>query len=107
MRIDFQTLDGAVVGVEDIVPFTYSMVVDRQEYRFSVVAGERRFVEITAQACALPGASGRTAPVPTRPVPTKPAPQDAAPLGTAPPHSFPRRPAGPSAPRPRSPSAIW
>jgi hypothetical protein len=59
VRIDFQTLDGAVVGVEDIVPFTYSMVVDRQEYRFSVVAGERRFVEITAQACALPGASGQ------------------------------------------------
>ena len=59
VRIDFQTLDGAVVGVEDIVPFTYSMVVDRQEYRFSVVAGERRFVEITAQACALPGTSGQ------------------------------------------------
>lgn len=56
VRIDFQTLDGAVVGVEGVVPFTHSMVVDRQEYRFSIVAGERRFVEITAQVCALPGA---------------------------------------------------
>ena len=56
VRIDFQTLDGAVVGVEGIVPSTHSMVVDRQEYRFSAVASERGFVEITAQACALPGA---------------------------------------------------
>jgi hypothetical protein len=69
VRIDFRTLDGAVVGVEDIVPFTYSMVVDRQEYRFSVVSGERRFVEITAQACALPGASGRDGAGPAEPGP--------------------------------------
>ena len=85
------------------------MVVDRQEYRFSVVAGERQFVEITAQACALPGASGHgRRRSPTRPVPTKPAPQDAAPLGTAPPAFVPEA-AGRAAARrrPRSPSAIW
>jgi cell division protein FtsB len=75
VRIDFQTLDGAVVGVEGILPFTHSMVVDRKEYRFSVVAGERRFVEVTAQACALPGARGNDGPVPpssASSVPTQP-----------------------------------
>ncbi len=59
VRIDFQTLDGAVVERRGHRAVHLQMVVDRQEYRFSVVAGERRFVEITAQACALPGASGQ------------------------------------------------
>jgi cell division protein FtsB len=84
VRIDFQTLDGEVVGVEGIVPFTHNMVVDRQEYRFSAVAGERGFVEITAQVCALPGAPsgdgdaadelGREEAGPAEIAPIKPAP---------------------------------
>ena len=58
VRVDFQTLDGAVVSIEGVVPLTHSMVVDRREYRFSVVAGDQRFVEITAQDCALPDGTG-------------------------------------------------
>jgi hypothetical protein len=58
VRVDFQTLDGEVVSIEGVVPLTHSMVVDRREYRFSVVAGDQRFVEITAQECALPAGVG-------------------------------------------------
>jgi hypothetical protein len=58
VRVDFQTLDGAVVSIQGVVPLTHSMVVDRREYRFSVVAGDQRFVEITAQDCALPDGTG-------------------------------------------------
>jgi hypothetical protein len=42
------------------------MVVDRREYRFSVVAGDQRFVEITAQECALPAGAGPDAAGPER-----------------------------------------
>ena len=58
VRVDFQTLDGQVVSIEGVVPLMHSMVVDRREYRFSVVAGEQRFVEVTAQDCALPEGIG-------------------------------------------------
>ena len=58
VRIDFQTPDGEVMSVAGVVPLTHSMVIDQREYRFSVVAGERRFVEVAAQACALPQAGG-------------------------------------------------
>jgi hypothetical protein len=54
VRVDFQTLDGEVLSIEGMVPLTHSMVVDRREYRFSVVAGDQRFVDVTAQDCALP-----------------------------------------------------
>lgn len=54
IRLDFRTLDGEVVTVEGALPMTHQMVVGTHEYRFGVVAGERSFVEITAQACALP-----------------------------------------------------
>ena len=57
IRLDFRTLDGAVVSIEGVVPLTHSMVIDRREYRFAVIAGEQRFVEITAQDCALPDAT--------------------------------------------------
>jgi hypothetical protein len=66
VRLDFQTLDGAVVSIEGVVPLTHSMVVDRREYRFSVVAGDQRFVEITAQECALPAGAGPDAAGPER-----------------------------------------
>jgi hypothetical protein len=74
IQLDFQTLDGAVVSIEGVVPLTHNMVVDGREYRFSVVAGAQRFVDITAQDCAL-------AP-PTEPEPTGPlGPDDEASLG--------------------------
>jgi cell division protein FtsB len=52
--LTFQTLDGAVQRAEGVVPFNHAMMVDGREYRFAVVAGEQRFVEVTAQACDLP-----------------------------------------------------
>lgn len=54
IRLDFQTLDGAVTSIAGAVPLTHKMVVDGKEYRFSVIASEPRFVEVAAQACALP-----------------------------------------------------
>jgi hypothetical protein len=55
IRLEFRTLDGGVTSVEAVVPFTHRMVVDGKEYRFSAISGERRFLELTAQACPLPG----------------------------------------------------
>ena len=54
VRLEFRTLDGGSTSIEGIVPFTHRMVVDGKEYRFSAVGGERRFLEVTAQACPLP-----------------------------------------------------
>ena len=54
IRLAFRTMDGATTTIEGIVPFTHQMAVDGKEYRFSAVSAEPRFVEITAQACALP-----------------------------------------------------
>jgi hypothetical protein len=59
VRLAFRTLDGALETVEGVLPLAHRLVVDRREYRFSAVAGERSFVEVTAQACALPEASAR------------------------------------------------
>jgi hypothetical protein len=57
--LTFRTLDGAMKSTEGVVPFNHAMVVDGREYRFSIVAGEQRFVEVTAQACDLPESSER------------------------------------------------
>jgi cell division protein FtsB len=54
IRLQFRTMDGATTTIEGIVPFTHQIVVDGKEYRFSAVSAEPRFVEVTAQACALP-----------------------------------------------------
>jgi cell division protein FtsB len=54
IRLEFRTMDGASTTVEGIVPFTHQIVVDGKQYRFSAVSAEPRFVEVTAQACALP-----------------------------------------------------
>jgi hypothetical protein len=54
IRLEFRTMDGTVTTVEGVVPLTHQMVVDGKEYRFSAVSGAARFVEMTAQVCALP-----------------------------------------------------
>jgi hypothetical protein len=51
-------LDGATTTIEGVVPLTHRMVFDGKEYRFSAVNGTARFLELTAQACALPQAAG-------------------------------------------------
>lgn len=54
VRLELRLLDGTSTSIEGIVPFTHRMVVDSKEYRFSIAQGERRFLELTAQACPLP-----------------------------------------------------
>jgi hypothetical protein len=54
IRLEFRTLDGAITTVEGIIPLTHRMAVDGKEYRFSAVSSDPRFIEMTAQACALP-----------------------------------------------------
>jgi hypothetical protein len=54
VRLEFRTLDGEITSAEGVVPFTHRMVVDGEEYRFSAISGERRFLELTAQTCPLP-----------------------------------------------------
>lgn len=54
VRVDFRTLDGRIVSVEGRLPLRHEMVVDRREYRFAIIPGERAFIEVTGQACALP-----------------------------------------------------
>jgi cell division protein FtsB len=58
VRLEFRTLDGAVTSVEGVLPLNHGMVVDGREYRFSVVSGERWFVEVSAQSCAFPKDGG-------------------------------------------------
>jgi hypothetical protein len=53
IRLEFRTLDGATTTIEGVVPLSHRMAVDGKEYRFSAVNAER-FVEVTAQTCALP-----------------------------------------------------
>jgi hypothetical protein len=54
IRLQFRTMDGATTTIEGTVPLTHQMVIDGMEYRFSAVSAEPRFVEMTAQICALP-----------------------------------------------------
>jgi hypothetical protein len=54
IRLEFRTMDGASTTIEGTVPLTHQMVVDGMEYRFSAVSADPRFVEMTAQICALP-----------------------------------------------------
>ena len=58
IRLEFRTLNGAVSSLEGVVPLNHRLVVDGREYRFSVVAGERWFVQVTAQVCAFPRTAG-------------------------------------------------
>jgi hypothetical protein len=55
VRLEFRLLDGSSTSIDGIIPFTHQMAVDGREYRFSVVQIMPRFIEITAQACAMPG----------------------------------------------------
>lgn len=57
VRITFTTLAGEVDEVEGILPLQHRMVVGDSEHRFSIIAGQRAFVEITGQTCRLPDAA--------------------------------------------------
>jgi hypothetical protein len=54
VQIEFRTLDGQAAQIEGVLPLAHAMVVDGREYRFSLIAANRPFIEVAAQACALP-----------------------------------------------------
>jgi hypothetical protein len=54
VRLEIRTIDGAISQVEGIVPFTHRLVFDGREYRLNAMSGRPPYLEMTAQACALP-----------------------------------------------------
>ncbi len=54
VRMEFRAPSGELATVEGTLPLYHSMIADGREYRFALIPGERAFVEVTAQACALP-----------------------------------------------------
>jgi cell division protein FtsB len=58
VHLEFRTPDGAVTSVEGVLPLNHGMVVDGREYRFSIVAGDQWFVNVTAQSCSFPQNAG-------------------------------------------------
>lgn len=54
VRLTFSTLEGEREDVIGVLPLEHRMVLGEREYRFSVIPGERAFVEIAVQECALP-----------------------------------------------------
>lgn len=61
VRIDFRSLAGEIGSVEGILPLRQRMMVDGKEYRFAAIAGERSFIEVSAQACDIPASPPETA----------------------------------------------
>lgn len=55
LDLTFRMLGGEREEISGTLPIRHSMVVDGIEYRFAAIAGERAFIEITAQACEIPG----------------------------------------------------
>ena len=54
ITLSFTGIGGERMDVEGILPLHHAMVRAGTEYRFSVVSGDRAFVEVTAEACAYP-----------------------------------------------------
>ena len=57
VRLSFTTLAGETEEVQGVLPLQHRMVEGDQEYRFSIIAGQRAFIEITGQTCRLPDVS--------------------------------------------------
>jgi hypothetical protein len=55
VHVVFEALGGRRETRDGELPLAHRMVVDGREYRFALVAGNRSFIEVTGQACALPG----------------------------------------------------
>lgn len=53
VELVFTTLAGEQTQVTGVLPLRHAIVADGTEFRFSAIAGERSFVEVTAQACPL------------------------------------------------------
>lgn len=54
ITVRFTLLGGETSQVEGTLPLHHAIVRDGREHRFSVVAGQRAFVEVTWERCAYP-----------------------------------------------------
>ncbi len=50
----FQHIDGSETVAEGVLPLTHSVVVGDVEYRFAMKAGQRSFIDVTAESCSYP-----------------------------------------------------
>lgn len=55
VSVSFSPLGGPDQTVVGELPLNHRMVIDGREYRFNLMAGSRAFIEVTGQACILPG----------------------------------------------------
>lgn len=60
VHVVFEALGGRRESLAGELPLAHRMVVDGREYRFALVAGARSFVEVTGQACRLPGSGSES-----------------------------------------------
>ncbi len=54
VTIQFTHIGGETSMVSGRLPLRHSVVVNNDEYRFNIVAGERSFVEVTGDRCVFP-----------------------------------------------------
>ena len=54
ITLTFTEIGGEGADVKGILPLHHALVRGGTEYRFTVVPGDRAFVEVTAEACAYP-----------------------------------------------------
>lgn len=53
VTIEFRPQGGEPEMVTGVLPLTHSMLLGHAEHRFTVVAGDRSFVQVTAEACGF------------------------------------------------------
>lgn len=54
VALQFSLLNGDVEKIEGTLPIRHSVAAAGREYRFVAIAGDRSFIEISAQICDLP-----------------------------------------------------
>jgi len=54
ITVSFTKIGGERADVSGIIPLHHSLVEGGTEYRFTVVQGDRAFVDVTAEGCAYP-----------------------------------------------------
>ena len=54
LQVTFRHLSGKTSEIAGPLPLHHAMIVESNEYRFSLVAGDRGFVNVTGQRCSYP-----------------------------------------------------
>ena len=54
ITLSFTDIGGERADIKGTLPLHHAMVRGDTEYRFTVVTGDRAFVEVTAEGCAYP-----------------------------------------------------